>query len=612
MSHSRLVPEFAFTEARLEHLKAIAPEAFADGKVNWEALRESLGDYLEPDEAGAEHFGLSWPGKREARRVAALPGRGALVPAAGEGVNEDQTANIFIEGENLEVLKLLQKAYAGRVGMIYIDPPYNTGNDFIYNDDFADPLGEYLQKTGQADVRGTLTTNTRADGRFHSNWLSMIYPRLRLSRALLSEDGFLFVSIDDNEVHNLRHVLNEVFGEEALVACFVWKRRPVPDSRNESKASTDHEYVICYRRTSRALRGASRNTDLYSNPDNDPRGPWTSTDLTGLATRDQRPNLHYAVTDPKTGRTYPPSPDRGWAISREKFGEYIGNDRILWPRTAKGRPRLKRFLSDAKEDTTALSSILDVGPTQEGTKEIQDLFGDKVMAFTKPLSLMRLLVHQGTGPTSLVLDFFAGSCTTAQAVMEANREDGGSRRYLCVQMPESVEADSVAAKAGYSTIAEIGKERLRRVIKKLKQEAKPSSNEDLGFRVLKLTKSHFKAWQDYAGHDLEQLQILFDEAQDPLVKGWTPNALLTEIMLLEGFPLDSTISEVADTPGNDVRVVTSDHSAHRVLVCLDQQLDGNTVDGLALHEADVFVCLDAALTDQVKQRLSDRCTLKTI
>lgn len=234
------------------------------------------------------------------------------------------------------------------------------------------------------------------------------------------------------------------------------------------------------------------------------------------------------------------------------------------------------------------------------------------MAFTKPLSLMRLLVQQGTDANSIVLDFFAGSCTTAQAVMDINREDGGTRRYLCIQLPEPVDSESVAAKAGYKTIAEIGKERIRRVIKKLKKEAKPEANEDLGFRVLKLTQSHFKVWQEYTGDDLERLQMHFEEAENSLIEGWTPDGLLTEVMLLEGFPLDSTVAALEGLQGNVVRVVTSDRCAHRLLVCLDKQLKDAAVEGLAFEDQDVFVCLDSALTDQAKQRLADRCTLKTV
>jgi adenine-specific DNA-methyltransferase len=619
MPHSRLVPEFTFTAEHLERLKAVVPEAFADGKVNWEALRESLGDYLEPDQAGAEHFGLLWPGKREARRLAALPSRGALLPAAGEGVKDDTTNNFLIEGDNLEVLKLLQKAYAGLIRLIYIDPPYNTGGDFIYNDDFTDPLGDYLRKGGAVDKEGRpLTTNTRADGRFHSNWLSMMYPRLRLARSLLSDDGSMWISIDDGEVSGLRALCNELFGEENFVATFIWEKRTTRENRRVF--SFNHDYVVCYAKDKDVFQ-AKRNLlplsqdalSRYKNPDNDLRGPWQSVSLnaqSGHAT----PAQFYKIITP-SGRELDPPPGTCWRVTEPRLEELIRDNRIWFGERGNGVPRRKVFLSEAREGLTphTLWKADEVGTTDSAKKELMQLFDDKAVYDTpKPVKLLARIVQIATSDTDLVLDFFAGSCTTAQAVMEANRADGGSRRYLCIQMPEPVEADSVAAKTGYATIAEIGKERIRRAIRKLNTEAKPKPNEELGFRVLNLTKSHFKAWENYAGEDLQQLQMLFDAAQDPLVNGWTPKGILCEIMLLEGFPLDSTLSELPGTQGSTVVVVTSEHCAHRLLFCLDQRFENSTGEGLELHDQDVLVCLDAAMTDQAKQQLADRCTLKTI
>jgi len=614
MPHTRLRPTFPLTEERLAELNAIVPEALADGKINWDVLREILGEHLDDEGAQAEHFGLFWPGKRAARHLAVVPSRGTIVPVAGEGVREATTRNLFIEGDNLEVLKLLQKSYAGQVKMIYIDPPFNTGNDFVYMDDFADPLGDYLRKTGQSDERGKLlTTNSRADGRFHSNWLSMIYPRLRLARGLLREDGVIFISIDDNEVHNLRHIMNEVFGEEAFVACFVWHRRQIPDSRNESKVSTDHEYVLCYRKSVTPLRGLDRDPGLFSNPDDDPRGPWTSTDLTGLATKDQRPNLHYVIKDPSTGRKYSPPPERGWAISKERFEQFIAEGRILWPPKPTGRPRAKRFFNDNKNETTSLSSVLeDVAFTQDGTKEIQDLFGEKVMSFPKPSKLIKLFVQQASDPDSLLLDFFAGCAPTAQAVFELNREDGGARRLVLIQLPEPTPEDSVAARAGFATMAELGKERIRRVIKKMTKERAPEGKEDLGFRVMKLTESNFKRWHDYAGSDIDEVQTFFEQVETPLAEEWTPEGLLAEVMLLEGFPLDSTVEPFAGAQKSGVSVVTSEYSGHRLLFSFDKELQDKVLGEIEFAEGDVFVCLDSSLTDAQKIRLADRCNLKTI
>jgi adenine-specific DNA-methyltransferase len=604
---TKLRPSFTFTEERLAELRAVVPEAFADGRVNWDVLRETLGEFLEPEDAAAEHFGLFWPGKRAARRLAVMPSRGTLAPVPGEGVNEGSTRNLLIEGENLEVLKLLQKSYAGLVKMIYIDPPYNTGNDFVYKDDYKDPLKDYLRKTGQVDDKGiSLTTNTRAEGRFHSNWLSMITSRLLLARQLLREDGFIFVSIDDNEVHNLRHVLAEVFGEEAFVATFIWHRRQVPDSRNESKASSDHEYVVCFRRSNTPLRGNDRDLAQFANPDGDARGPWTSTDLTGLATREQRPNLHYTIVDPATLRSYDPPGARGWAISRDKFEGYITEKKILWPTRPDGRPRLKRFASDAQSERTSMSSMLQVGYTQEGTKELQDIFGEKVFQFPKPSSLIQEFVRQATDGQDIVLDFFAGSCTTAHAVWRQNQTDGGSRRFICVQLQERL------ADGPFETITDVGKERLRRVGKRLSEEAAVSPSGDLGFRVLKLVPSSFRAWENYEGDNIEQLEALFEEASAPLVQGWTAYGLLTEIVLLQGFPLDAKVSQLDAIKRNSVYLVTSGDVGHKLWICLDQRIEAGTLAQVEPSLEDVVVCLETALGDEAKLRLADRCKLETI
>ncbi len=609
MSITKVRPSFTFTEERLAELQQVVPEAFADGQINWPALKEALGEYLEPDDAEAEHFGLFWPGKREARRLAALPSRGTLVPALGEGVREKTSKNLFIEGDNLEVIKLLQKAYAGRVRFVYVDPPFNTGNDIVYSDDFSDPLGDYLRKTGQADEKGEpLTTNTRADGRFHSKWLSMMYPRLRLARSLLKEDGLIAVSIDDNEVHSLRFLMNEVFGEEAFLLCVTWRRRQVPDNRNVNQASTDHEYVLVYGREMGRMRGTAKDLDKYQNPDKDPRGPWMSDNLTGLATKEQRPNLHYDIVHPKTGKHYSPSASRGWAYNRESMQRLIEDDRILWPTTPDGRPRLKRFLADMRSQFTGFSSVQDFGYTTDGAREIDELFGRRVFPFAKPVKLIKSLVQQATSAIEqdIVLDFFAGSCTSAQAVLELNREDGGRRQTICVQLEEP------AGDPQYATVAEIGKDRFRRVIKKLQKDAKPRPDEDLGFRAFKLTSSNFKAWEDYSGNDPSELELRFAEADDPLVSGWTPENLLVEVMLLEGFPLDSNVEPLDGIKGNEVQVVTSEHCTHRLLVCFDRRLKEQTVAHVQFEDQDVFICLDKAVSDQLKLQLADRCTLKTI
>ena len=364
------------TAETLAAMKELLPQAFTEGKIDFARLRELLGDDVDDR---PERYSFTWAGKRDAIRLLQTPSRATLVPAPKESVNFDSTHNVFIEGENLEVLKLLYKSYAGRVKMIYIDPPYNTGNDFIYPDNFADPLDTYLKLTGQKDSEGNLlTSNPETSGRYHSAWLTMMYPRLFKARQMLSEDGLILVSIDDHEFPNLRLLMNTVFGEESFMIAFIWHRRQMADSRNQDKASTDHEYVVAYRNSKGGLAGKDIDQSKYANPDNDPRGPWFSADVTGLATKDRRPNLHYDVVDPATGRVYHPSPTRGWSCAKSTFNRYMANGQILWPSRPDGRPRLKKFLKNIGDLTTGFSSMLKVGFTTEGTREIQELFGDKI------------------------------------------------------------------------------------------------------------------------------------------------------------------------------------------------------------------------------------------
>jgi len=389
MPITKLRPTFTFDEDRLAQLRAVVPEAFADGKINWETLRAALGEHLEDDEGDAEHFGLFWPGKRAARRLASQPSRGTLVPQPGLGVNEATTRNLFIEGDNLEVLKLLLKSYAGQVKLIYIDPPYNTGNDFIYSDDFTEPLEAYLRRTRQVDEGGQpLTTNPKASGRFHSNWLNMMYPRLLLARQFLSQDGVIFVSIDDNEIHNLRQIMNEVFGEENFIGALVWKSRHNVDSRNKSGYSKDHEYVLAF---GAGIQGRPIDESKYANPDDDPRGPWMSDNIVGLASIEKRPNLHYPLVNPETGISYA-CPPKGWRYNRETMNTLIEEKKIIWPSSPDGRPRRKKFISEVQSHFTGLSSLLtEVSTTSSGTQEVRAIFGFDVFEFPKPLNLITLL-----------------------------------------------------------------------------------------------------------------------------------------------------------------------------------------------------------------------------
>lgn len=545
------------TQERLNKLKEILPDAFTEGKIDWEKLQASLGENIEFKN---ERYVLNWAGKSDAFRVLQSPTTATLVPCKEESVGFDDTENIFIEGENLEVLKVLQKSYFGKIKMIYIDPPYNTGNDkFIYPDKFSETRDEYLSRIGDRDETGYMTreglfrTNSKDSGHYHSNWLSMMYPRLFLARNLLKEEGVIFVSIDDNEVHNLRLMMNEVFGEENWLAQLVWRRRQNADNRNQNNVSIDHEYILVYGKLSNvSLRGEKIDILKYTNPDNDHRGPWASIDLSGLATKTQRPNLHYDILDPKTGISYPPNPKRGWSKSKENIEKMIKEERILFPKTSTGRPREKKFLKDLQSTVTGFSTWLksdQIGFTTNGTREVSEIMDGKFFDFPKSILLMKLIVNQMTDNNDIILDFFAGSATTAHAVLDLNNEDNGNRKFIMVQLPEKTGDDSEAYLAGYKTIAEIGKERIRRVIKKIKTEQLSkldidgnADKHDLGFKVFKLQDSNFKIWRS----DVKTQEELYTQLTlhiDPVDENAKIENILYELLLKSGVPLTANIEE---------------------------------------------------------------------
>lgn len=497
--------------------------------VDFDQLRQELSESIV--EGPLERYRLDWPGKREALLMANAPIAKTLRPYREESVDFDTTKNLFIEGDNLEALKLLQETYLGKVKMIYIDPPYNTGNDFIYDDDFAESSEEYFRRSSQVDEEGgRLVANTEANGRFHSDWLSMMYPRLKLARNLLRDDGVVLMSIDDEEVHNLRKLCDEVFGNGNFIAQFVWKARQFTDARAKTNVSTDHEYIVAYAKNNGfSLKGVERDESKFSNPDNDPRGEWMSRSILGLATREQRPNLHYDIVEPGTGRVFPPNPSTGWRYSKEKMTELIANGCILFPKSDDGRPREKKFRRDMRSDFIAFRSIIDDVHTADGTQEIRSIFGADLFPFPKPAGLIASLVEQVTVEDDMVLDFFVGSATTAQAVMQVNAGDGGKRQFIMVQLPEICDEKTEASKAGYKTIAEISKERIRRAGKKiLEGQCHESWNKDIGFRVLKVDTSNMSDVY-YTPDAIDQTQV--DAFVDNIKPDRKPEDLLFQVLL---------------------------------------------------------------------------------
>lgn len=642
MSYERLRPTFTFDADRLAQMKAVVPEAFADGAINWEVLRAALDDHIEDESADAEHFGLFWPGKRTVRRRTSEPSQGTLIPVPGEGVNEDTTRNIFIEADNLEALKLLQRAYTGRIKMIYIDPPYNTGNDFVYKDDFQESTTDYLTRTGQLDERGLLlTTNSRSSGRFHTNWLNMMYPRLQLARQLLTDNGVIFVSIDENEVAHLRLLLNEIFGAENFVAQITIVTNP-KGRVLRSFFSPSHDYLLVYVKSDDVEDLSLSKTEAeiaQQYPLEDQGGKFRLLELRNTHRqfgKFNRPNLFYPLfVDPITEKVsleakddyikVEPYWDDGfegcWTWDRRKVAK---DNQLLTSRQSNGKWKIYRkayaYDSTGAAATRKLQTVWTDSKyhTEKGQAAFDALIPGRVFQSPKPVELIKTLLQISTESSDIILDFFAGSGTTGQAVWEQNLEDGGNRQFILIQFPEPVPPHSEAEKAGFQKIPDITRERLKRANEKVNVERSTEllgdeiSSELIGFRTFSYAATCFREPLEYIGEDIEQLELLFDQYVTSLKDSWQPVNLLTEIMLLQGFPLDSRIERLKRFVENTVQRVFSDFHAHSLYVCLDTTIADETITTLALGAEDIFVCLDSALTDESKARLSDTCNLRTI
>lgn len=576
------------TAQNIEKIGALFPNCITetkdvDGKpkkaINFELLRQMLsGDVIEGDEA----YEFTWVGKKAAIVEANKPIRKTLRPCKEESVNWDSTENLYIEGDNLEVLKLLQESYLGKVKMIYIDPPYNTGNDFIYRDDFKQSAAEYDKDSGVCDEDGNrLFKNTDSNGRFHSDWCSMIYSRLMLARNLLADDGFIFISIGEEEVENLYIVCDEVFGKSLHLGTFIWKRRQMVDSRSKTGVSEDHEYLICFaKQPEKRIRGQETDMSKYSNPDNDPRGDWMSADMTGLATASQRPNLHYDLVDPLTGVTYK-CPPTGWRYERKRMQQLIENNEVLFPAKEDGRPRRKKFAKDLQSNYAGMSTVLNTVFNTQATRELKAIFdGEDYFDFPKPVDYIKLIVEQGATEEGIVLDFFSGSATTAHAVMQLNAEDAGHRKFIMIQLPEPCDEKSEAYKAGYPNICEIGKERIRRAAKKIAEEH-PDAKFDGGFRVLKLDDTNMKdvyyAPVDYQQNLLDQLESNIKEDR-------------TDLDLLFGCLLEWGLS-------------------------LSLPYQSENIEGCTVHnynDGDLIACFDENIPDSVMKTIAKRQPLRVV
>ena len=587
----------------------INKEAKLEHAIDFDMLKQELSDHVV--DGLQERYQFTWPDKRKAILAANAPINKTLRPCREESVDFDNTENLYIEGDNLEVLKLLRENYLGEVKMIYIDPPYNTGKDFVYNDNFKQSLDEYIENSGQLDEEGNrLIVNTESNGRFHTDWLNMIYPRLKVAKDLLSEDGVIFISIDDNEVKNMISVCNEIFGEENLVANIPWQSRA--SIQNDTDFSVNHEYIAVYakvrRQANRRLKESNYkewmkkdsfvckplpvDESRFSNPDNDPRGAWKADPFDA---KNVRPNLTYEITNPNTGEKHLPPRGRCWRTDIHKFASALADNRIIFGVNGLGRPQLKVFYEEKKIFGSIDNSWFSadrIGTTTNGTQEVMMMFDNiKLFDTPKPTTLLnKLLYLSNLEKNSLILDFFSGSATTAHAVMQLNAEDGGKRKFIMVQLPEECPENSEAYKAGYKNICEIGKERIRRAGQKIKEENPLTTQDlDIGFRVLKCDSSNMEDVYFTPKEYMDKQQNLF---VDNIKADRSDEDLLFDAMLKLDTPLSSKIEKIS-IAGKTVYNVAQGH----LMACFDKDVTDEVITAIAKEMPSYFVMRDSSQAD---------------
>ena len=581
--------------------------------IDFDQLRQELSKNIV--EGNEERYQFTWPDKRNAMILANAPTTDTLRPVREDeteatgmdssgkpycstgSVDFDNTQNLYIEGDNLQVLKLLRENYLGKVKMIYIDPPYNTGNDFVYNDNFDQDKQEYVHNSGQEDEDGNrLVANTESNGRFHTDWLNMIYPRLKVAKDLLSEDGVIFISMDDNEIKNLKNICDEIYGESNFIAQVVWERAYSPVNLKKH-FSESHDYLLCYAKqidnaTCNGLPKTAEALDRYKNPDNDPRGPWKSADATvGPVVNDKL----YPVTLP-SGRVVYPSSGRCWLYTQSRFQEMVADNRVWFGSDGNSVPAIKKFASEVRQTMTPMTiwKYTEVGHSQEAAQNLKKLFENHdYFDYPKPVELIKRCITLYSSKESIILDFFSGSATTAHAVMQLNAEDGGKRKFIMVQLPEATDEKSEAYKAGYKNICEIGKERIRRAGKKIKEEHPEAKKLDTGFRVLKLDSSNM---QDvyYTPSEFNE-QKLFDDNIKPDRLGNDGEDLLFQTMIELGIELSAKI-EKRSIAGKTVWSVSDGY----LMACFDEEVNETTITEIARQHPYYFVMRDSSLAnDQV-------------
>jgi adenine-specific DNA-methyltransferase len=585
----------------------------ATGKaIDFDLLKQELNNAVV--EGNKERYRLEWPGKREAIVAANLPITKTLRPVREDSVDFDNTENIYIEGDNLEVLKLLQESYLGKIKMIYIDPPYNTGNDFVYKDNFAKDIDDELFESGQKDeLSQRLVINPEASGRYHSDWLSMMFPRLKLARNLLKDDGAIFISVDDNEQPNLRKLCDEIFGEDNFLETLIWKRRATPP--NDRVIGKNHEYILIYAKNFNYVElnlqpRSEKLNSRFSNPDNDPRGPWVASDLSANGKGGRlTPSCIFPIKNPITGIEFDPPKNKCWLFNKSKIDELIFDGRIGF-RQNTGSPFLKRFLSEVRDGAT-LPTLLDThGFSQDSAKEIRELFDSDVFDFPKPTKLLETIIRSGTSQEDFFIDFFSGSASSAHSIFKINAEQSSKRKFILVQLAELTDKNSEASKSGFKNICEIGKERIRRAAKKIKDET--SADIDYGFRVYRLDESNM---QDvyYRPQDLDQNKM--DLFGDNVKPDRTEDDLLAQIMLDWGLPLNLKIEQV-NVAGKKLLKV----DGNSLFACFDTGLDEAFAKEIAKEKPLRIVFKDAGFKDdtaktnvkQLLKQLSPETEMKVL
>lgn len=609
-----------WNKERLETLKKMFPDLFTnEGKLNINEIKK----IVDPESVNeTERYEFRWFGKSAAKRKAFSPSNATLVFDEKRSVNPTETDNLIIEGENLEVLKLLSTAYREKVKCIYIDPPYNTGKDFVYSDNYSQDKKAYWEDAGVIEEGLKIDTNTETDGRYHSNWLNMMYSRLLIARQLLREDGVIFISIDDNEVHHLRKMCDEIFGEDNFISNIIWEKKFAPS--NDAKwFSANHDHIICYAKDKEIYRPFLLDRSegalaRYKNPDNDGRGEWVSGDMT---VKTYNAQYDFEVTTP-SGRKVNPPKGVCWRFSKEKFQELIDDNRVWFGEGGDNVPRLKRFLSEVKEGITPLTIWYhkDVGHNQEAAQECRKLFdGEQYFDTPKPVRLLKRIAELSVNGGDIFMDFFAGSGTTGHAINELNLEDNGNRKFIIVQIPEATDDKSEAFKAGYKKISDITIERNKRAIDKLIEEKKKEQPDlfangnteetikRLGYKVFKLVKSNFPRVEfapdpeKTTEENIELLKKYIRDKEAQLITAFNRDELVTEILIKNGFTLNYTLTKQEEFKKNEVFFATDGEK--ETLICLDISIDMETVEHFKKHNTQKFICLERALDTTKKWNL---------